>query len=185
MSKLSASDTADLFRQAPDRFLDVGEDGIDHIALTTSSLDDDAAFFVDHFDAVVERRVPVNETLTMAVIRIGPHTELNVFEASDETQLAAGRLDHFGVHASDLEALEEIRRRPASLRTASRRRGPHRARRLNLPDISQSEIEVLLDAEHHDYAGSEAMVASIKAKLSPAVLAELKKPEVGEPVRYL
>ncbi len=57
--------------------------------------------------------------------------------------------------------------------------------RYNLPDISQSEIQTLLDAEHHDYAGSEEMVASIKAKLSPAVLAELKKPEVGEPVRYL
>ncbi len=57
--------------------------------------------------------------------------------------------------------------------------------RYNLPDISQSDIQSLLDAEHHDYAGSEAMVASIKAKLSPSALAALKKPEVGEPVRFV
>ena len=57
--------------------------------------------------------------------------------------------------------------------------------RYNLPALSKSEIQTLLDAEHHDYAGSEEMVKSIKAKLTPAVLAELKKPEVGEPVRYL
>jgi hypothetical protein len=57
--------------------------------------------------------------------------------------------------------------------------------RYNLPAFSRDDIQVLLDAEHHDYAGSDEMVASIKAKLSPAQLAELKKPEVGEPVRYL
>jgi hypothetical protein len=57
--------------------------------------------------------------------------------------------------------------------------------RYNLPAFSQSEIQTLLDAEHHDYGGSHAMVSSIKAKLTPAMLAELKKPEVGEPVRYL
>ncbi len=57
--------------------------------------------------------------------------------------------------------------------------------RYNLPAISQSEIQTLLDAEHRDYAGSHEMVASIKAKLTPAILAELKKPEVGAPVRFL
>ncbi len=57
--------------------------------------------------------------------------------------------------------------------------------RYNLPAFSRSDIQVLLDAEHHDYAGSEEMVKALKAKLSPALLAELKKPEVGEPVRYL
>jgi len=57
--------------------------------------------------------------------------------------------------------------------------------RYNLPAFSRSDIQVLLDAEHHDYAGSSAMVSALKAKLSPALLAELKKPEVGEPVRYL
>jgi hypothetical protein len=58
--------------------------------------------------------------------------------------------------------------------------------RYNLPEgISRSDIQPLLDAEHHDYAGSQSMVNALKAKLSPQVLAELKKPEVGEPVRYL
>jgi hypothetical protein len=57
--------------------------------------------------------------------------------------------------------------------------------RYNLPAISQDDIQVLLDAEHHDYAGSQSMVNSLKAKLSPAVLAELKKANVGEPVQFL
>lgn len=57
--------------------------------------------------------------------------------------------------------------------------------RYNLPAISRRDIQALLDAEHHDYAGSREMVASLKQKLSPAALAELTKPEVGEPVRYL
>ncbi|MBE2253064.1 MAG: hypothetical protein IAE78_26260 [Myxococcus sp.] len=57
--------------------------------------------------------------------------------------------------------------------------------RYNLPAISRRDIQVLLDAEHHDYAGSQAMVNSLKARLAPEALAELKKPEVGEPVRYL
>lgn len=88
--------------------------GIDHVAVTTPSLGGFVAFFVDHFAAVAERRVAVNETSTMAVIRIGPHTELNVFETSDESQLAAGRLDHFGVRTVNLEAFEEVRRRMVS-----------------------------------------------------------------------
>ncbi|MEW5743166.1 MAG: hypothetical protein AB1938_29900 [Myxococcota bacterium] len=58
-------------------------------------------------------------------------------------------------------------------------------KRYNLPAISRSDIQQLLDAEHHDYAGSQSMVNALKAKLPANVLAELKKPEVGEPVRYL
>ncbi|GMU63224.1 MAG: hypothetical protein AMXMBFR34_49870 [Myxococcaceae bacterium] len=57
--------------------------------------------------------------------------------------------------------------------------------RYNLPAISRDDIQPLLDAEHHDYAGSQQMVDALKAKLPANVLAELKKPEVGEPVRYL
>lgn len=57
--------------------------------------------------------------------------------------------------------------------------------RYNLPAISRNDIQALLDAEHHDYAGSQEMVDALKAKLTPQVLAELKKPEVGVPVRYV
>jgi hypothetical protein len=57
--------------------------------------------------------------------------------------------------------------------------------RYNLPDFNRSQIQSLLDAEHHSYAGNEQMVAAIKAQLSPQALAQLAKPEVGEPVRYL
>ncbi|MBL8952993.1 MAG: hypothetical protein JNK82_19605 [Myxococcaceae bacterium] len=57
--------------------------------------------------------------------------------------------------------------------------------RYNLPNVDRQAIQALLDAEHHDYAGSQAMIDSLKAKLSPDVLAALAKPEVGEPVRII
>lgn len=57
--------------------------------------------------------------------------------------------------------------------------------RYNLPEIDRSTIQRLLDAEHHDYAGNERMVAEIKRQLSPQALAALARPEVGEPVRIL
>lgn len=57
--------------------------------------------------------------------------------------------------------------------------------RYNLPEIPRREIQSLLNAEHRDYAGSQAMVDALKTKLSPQVLEQLKKAEVGEPVRYV
>jgi hypothetical protein len=57
--------------------------------------------------------------------------------------------------------------------------------RYNLPSLNRSDIQPLLDAELHDSAGSEAMVSALKARLTPAVLAELRRPAVGAPVRYL
>lgn len=57
--------------------------------------------------------------------------------------------------------------------------------RYNLPEIDRSIIQPLLDAEHHDYAGNDRMVAEIKRQLSPQALAALARPEVGEPVRIL
>jgi len=54
--------------------------------------------------------------------------------------------------------------------------------RYNLPDIDRRAVQTLLDAEHHDYAGSQQMIDALKTKLTPAALEALKKPDVGEPV---
>jgi catechol 2,3-dioxygenase-like lactoylglutathione lyase family enzyme len=57
-----------------------------------------------------------NETMTM--IRVGPHTELNVVtieenrEPDRQTPMwGRGRLDHFGLQAASPESFETIRRR--------------------------------------------------------------------------
>ncbi len=57
--------------------------------------------------------------------------------------------------------------------------------RYNLPNIDRSVIARLLNAEHHDYAGSAAMVAALKKELSAEQLSALARPEVGEPVRLV
>jgi hypothetical protein len=54
----------------------------------------------------------------MTVIRIGPHTELNVFTIEGNTEpdrqtpmWGRGRIDHVGVHAAGPEAFAAIRER--------------------------------------------------------------------------
>lgn len=85
--------------------------GIDHVALTTTDLAEFTEFCVSHFDAIAERTVALDESSSMGVIQIGPHTEFNVFETTDEADpaLLRGRLDHFGLRAVDLKAFDEIR----------------------------------------------------------------------------
>lgn len=55
----------------------------------------------------------------------------------------------------------------------------------NLPAVDQQVIQRLLDAEHRHYAGSPQMVAALKAQLSPEILAQLARPEVGERVTVI
>ncbi|MBI3180884.1 MAG: hypothetical protein HYZ28_01935 [Myxococcales bacterium] len=58
--------------------------------------------------------------------------------------------------------------------------------RYNLPpDLSLSAVTSLLTAEHHHYAGSPEMVQKFKQQLSPQILEQLRKPEVGEPVQLI
>jgi hypothetical protein len=59
--------------------------------------------------------------------------------------------------------------------------------RYNLPaTIDQSMVTQALGAHTgHNYAGDAAGIAKLKQLLGPAVLAELKKPEVGSPVAVL
>ena len=54
----------------------------------------------------------------MTIIRIGPHTELNIFtiegntEADRQTPMfGRGRIDHIGLQAADAEAFATIRER--------------------------------------------------------------------------
>jgi catechol 2,3-dioxygenase-like lactoylglutathione lyase family enzyme len=94
--------------------------GINHIALISKDIDRLRVFYNDVFDAEVGPTKPHGEDggETMTMIRIGPHTELNVFtiegnsEPDRQTPMwGRGRLDHFGLQAVSEESFETIRQR--------------------------------------------------------------------------
>lgn len=94
--------------------------GVDHIACLTRDPARLGAFYEAVFDAEAgpTRSHGQHGEETMTVLRIGPHTELNVFtvpgsdEADRQTPMwHRGRLDHFGLHASSYAAFATIRER--------------------------------------------------------------------------
>ncbi|MBJ8347168.1 VOC family protein [Antrihabitans sp. YC2-6] len=94
--------------------------GINHIALISNDIDRLRAFYTDVFDAEVGPTKPHGEQPgeTMTMIRIGPHTELNVVtiegnaEPDRQTPMwGRGRLDHFGLQAASAESFDKIRQR--------------------------------------------------------------------------
>ena len=95
--------------------------GLHHVATMTADIDRLCAFYRDVFEAEVVRDGPEvdgADDVRLAVVRIGPATELNVFAVSGSTEatrsdpmFARGRLDHFGLLAASLEAFETIRDR--------------------------------------------------------------------------
>ena len=95
-------------------------DGINHIALISKDVDRLRTFYTEVFDAEAGPTNPhgAGGGETMTVIRIGPHTELNVFtiegnsEPDRQTPMwGRGRLDHFGLQAASDEDFEKIRQR--------------------------------------------------------------------------
>ena len=94
--------------------------GINHIALISHNIDRLREFYAEVFEAEVGPTRPHGEKgdETMTMIRIGPHTELNVVtiegnpEPNRQTPMwGRGRLDHFGLEAASDEGFETIRRR--------------------------------------------------------------------------
>ena len=94
--------------------------GINHIALISNDIDRLRAFYAEVFDAEVGPTKPHGDKRgeTMTMIRIGPHTELNVVtidgnpEPDRQTPMwGRGRLDHFGLQAASAESFETIRQR--------------------------------------------------------------------------
>jgi catechol 2,3-dioxygenase-like lactoylglutathione lyase family enzyme len=95
-------------------------DGLNHVALISNDVARLGAFYAEVFDAEVgdTRRHGQGADETMTVIRIGPHTELNVFviagniEADRQTPMwGRGRIDHLGLQAVSREAFNIIRER--------------------------------------------------------------------------
>jgi catechol 2,3-dioxygenase-like lactoylglutathione lyase family enzyme len=93
--------------------------GIDHVATITNDGDRLKEFYVDVFDATVERDGPeFPGGPRMIIINLGPGTELNVFEIADNDEASRqtpmfgrGRLDHVGLHAANIDTFATIRER--------------------------------------------------------------------------
>jgi len=95
-------------------------DGVNHIATISKDVERLGDFYSTVFDAEVgETRAHGQDgTETMTIIRIGPHTALNVFVIDGNTEAdrqkpmwGRGRIDHLGLQAASADAFDTIRRR--------------------------------------------------------------------------
>ena len=95
--------------------------GINHVATITNDTARLHEFYEAVFDAQVQRdgaERPDGSGPRLSIIKIGPYSELNVFQIEGNDQadhqtpmFGRGRLDHFALQAASIEAFEEIRRR--------------------------------------------------------------------------
>ncbi len=93
-------------------------DGVNHVALLTADTDRLHRFYASIFEATVERDEEVAPGTRLSFVDIGPRTQLNVFEMTGNEEAACqtpmfgrGRVDHFGLQASSLDAFHTIRDR--------------------------------------------------------------------------
>jgi catechol 2,3-dioxygenase-like lactoylglutathione lyase family enzyme len=93
-------------------------DGIDHIAILTKDTKRLCDWYGEIFGAVVEGESGEGEGVKLTFLRVGPHTEFNIFEIDGNDEAARqtpmfgrGRIDHIGLRASSLEDFELIRDR--------------------------------------------------------------------------
>ncbi|MGZ4677952.1 MAG: VOC family protein [Acidimicrobiia bacterium] len=97
-------------------------DGFNHVAVITPDLDRFIAFYSEVFGATVRSDKvdgpDEDHQLRLAIIDVGPHSELNAFEMPENPEgtrqtpmFGRGRLDHLALQAASMETFEEIRRR--------------------------------------------------------------------------
>ena len=89
--------------------------GFDHVAVLTADLERFVEFYSDVFGAEAEGGIS-DDGLEMVVLRIGPTSEINVFqidgndEAAKQTPIfGRGRLDHFALRATSIDQFDELR----------------------------------------------------------------------------
>ncbi len=95
--------------------------GLNHVATLTNDSARLHRFYEEVFEAEVVRdgpEVDENSGVRLSIVKIGPWSELNVFQIAGNTEadrqvpmFGRGRLDHFALQAASLEAFETIRDR--------------------------------------------------------------------------
>ena len=93
-------------------------DGINHVAVLTADTDRLTTFYADMFEATVDGEVREGDGFRLTLVKVGPNSELNVFEIAGNDQarrqvpmFERGRLDHLGLQAASIDAFETIRDR--------------------------------------------------------------------------
>jgi catechol 2,3-dioxygenase-like lactoylglutathione lyase family enzyme len=91
--------------------------GFNHVAVLTADTERFVRFYSEVFGAEVIGSQDAPEG-RLTFVRIGPHTEFNLFEVAGNTEaqrqtpmFGRGRIDHFGLQAASIDNFEEIRRR--------------------------------------------------------------------------
>lgn len=91
-------------------------DGINHVAILTSDTDRLIEFYGEVFGATVDGEMRPEDGFRLTLVKVGPHSELNVFELTGNEEASRqvpmfgrGRLDHLGFQAADLDAFDTIR----------------------------------------------------------------------------
>jgi catechol 2,3-dioxygenase-like lactoylglutathione lyase family enzyme len=91
-------------------------DGINHVAVLTADTDRLIEFYGEVFGATVDGEMRPEDGFRLTLVKVGPHSELNVFEVTGNEEASRqvpmfgrGRLDHVGFQAADLEAFDTIR----------------------------------------------------------------------------
>jgi catechol 2,3-dioxygenase-like lactoylglutathione lyase family enzyme len=95
--------------------------GLNHVATLTNDAPRLHAFYEEVFEAEVLRHAPEVEgqdANRLSIIKIGPYSELNVFQIENNTEadrqvpmFGRGRLDHFALQAGSLVDFETISER--------------------------------------------------------------------------
>jgi len=95
--------------------------GYNHVAFLTGDMERLQRFYSEVFDAEVlvdGPETPDSDGVRLSVIRVGPHSEVNVFQIEGNTEwqrqvpmFGRGRIDHLALQAASFEAFETIRSR--------------------------------------------------------------------------
>ena len=95
--------------------------GYNHVAFLTGDMERLHRFYSEVFDAEVlvdGPETPDSDGVRLSIIRVGPHSELNVFQIEGNTEwqrqvpmFGRGRIDHLALQAASFEAFETIRAR--------------------------------------------------------------------------
>lgn len=93
-------------------------EGFNHVAILTSDTERLVEFYGDVFGATVDGEMREGDDFRLTLVKVGPHSELNVFEMRGNEEatrqvpmFGRGRLDHLGLQAADLAAFDTIRDR--------------------------------------------------------------------------
>jgi catechol 2,3-dioxygenase-like lactoylglutathione lyase family enzyme len=96
-------------------------DGFNHVAILTNDTERLHAFYEEVFDATVLRdgpETPKDADVRLSVVNVGQHSELNVFQISDNSEanrqtpmFGRGRIDHLALQAETIASFDIIRER--------------------------------------------------------------------------